>query len=157
MGYFKHQMMESMLEEQREEREDLELTLDDIEAVGEDFKCPNERCDESVCSKSCFARSCFDWCLTHSHPSVEDVDGTVSVTIGYSTRDDQGRLVCRTEVEQRRRCGHEEARVSGRDCKVVVSPFRGDDVDGVVVTPEGQLWQFEHERYMGEIMARESP
>ncbi|KAF7553692.1 hypothetical protein G7Z17_g3434 [Cylindrodendrum hubeiense] len=114
MGRSKDQMIEQM----EEEREDLERALDDIEAFGENFECPDGHCDSKVCSKSCFARYCFDWCLTHNHPSVEDRDGSTTVPVQHC------------------------------DCHIVTSPFAGD---------VSELWQFEQERQMLEMMARGSP
>ncbi|KAI0532065.1 hypothetical protein GGR58DRAFT_491681 [Xylaria digitata] len=138
----------------QEEREDLEVTLDEIEAYGEHFKCP--QCDSKACDKPCFAKSCFDWCLTHSYPSVEDRDGTVSIKVHTITKDVDGQIVDRTEEEQRRICGSQEARDSPGNCGIITSPFVSDVVDGVVLTPKNQLWQFEQERYMQEVMGRES-
>ncbi|KAF4474926.1 hypothetical protein CGGC5_v016008 [Colletotrichum fructicola Nara gc5] len=40
MGYAKEQLIQAM----EEEREDLTQTLDDIEAVGENYACPNNDC-----------------------------------------------------------------------------------------------------------------
>jgi len=117
----------------------------------------SEHCDSTVCSKPCFARSCFDWCLTHSHPSVEDKDGTVAVTVQCTTKDAQGQVVHQTTVEQRQVCGAEDARVFPGDCKIVTSPFVGDLDGDDVLTPEDQLWQFEQEQRALEMMARESP
>lgn len=96
MGYAKDQMIECM----EEERDNLVQALDQIEAYGEGFEwyvweiitvhlqpltnslcSSNKHCDNRVCSKLCFARRCFDWCLTHSHPSVEDLDGEASVEV----------------------------------------------------------------------------
>lgn len=62
-----------------------------------------------------------------------------------------------TVIEQRRVCADGEANVFPGDCRIVTSPFVGNDVDGVMTTAEDELWQFEHERQMKEIMARESP
>lgn len=83
----------------------------------------------------------FDWCLTYSHPFVEDKDGTVSVKMQCTTKDAEGKLMTRTDVEQQRVCGHQEARDFPGDCKIVTSPFVGDVGGGVVLTPENQLWQ----------------
>src|SRR5947209_6899745 len=121
-----------------------------------DLTC-SHNCDKKTCDKPCFARSCFDWYLTHSHPSVKDRDGTTSVTVRTTTKDANGQIVHSTEDEQRRICGSQEAKDSPGDCKIITSPFVLDDVDGVIVTPENQLWQFEQERRMGEIMGRGSP
>ncbi|KAK4243256.1 hypothetical protein C7999DRAFT_18375 [Corynascus novoguineensis] len=155
MGYAKDQIIECM----EEERNNLEQTLDEIESYGEGFECPNEHCDSRVCSKLCFARSCFDWCLTHSHPSVEYLDGKISVEVNFVIRNVEGQLISETRIEQRRVCGDEEARSFPDSCKIVTSPFITDyDEDtGAVLTVEGQLWQFEEERRLGKVMARESP
>lgn len=161
MGRCKDQIIECMVEE----HENLELALNDIEASGENFewyvkgrytaiplrqlidsRSPNKHCDSTVCCKSCFARSCFDWCLTHSHPSVEDADGTTPVKVQYHSKDAEGQLVSRTEIEHRRVCGHEEAREFPGDCNIVTCPFLEDE-----------LWEFEWEQQMQEMMARESP
>lgn len=155
-----------IIERMEEEREDLEAALDDIEAYGERYewyvwvarqflfaathsfyRSHSEHCDKEICSKPCFARSCFDWCLTHSHPSLENKDGEVEVTVQYTTKDSAGQVVSRTEVERRRVCGHQEARDFPGDCNIVSSPFVGDiDDEGRVHTAENQLWQFEQER-----------
>ncbi|KAG4273684.1 hypothetical protein FPRO04_09551 [Fusarium proliferatum] len=136
-----------IIERMEEEREDLEAALDNIEAYGERYECPNEHCDKKICSKPCFARSCFDWCLTHSHPSLESKDGEVEVTVQYTTKDSAGQVVSRTEVKRRRVCGHQEARDFPGDCNIVSSPFVGDiDDEGRVHTAWNQLWQFEQER-----------
>jgi hypothetical protein len=105
----------------------------------------------------CFIRSCFDWCLTHSYPSVEDTDGTVSVEVQTITKDAEGQVVTSTGTEERRVCGHEDAKVFPGDCKIIASAFVGDFDDEAVLTPESQLWQLEEERRMGAIMARDSP
>jgi hypothetical protein len=90
---------------------------------------------------------------------VEVLDGVVSIEVKYITRDADGQLVSQTEVEDRRVCGHEEAQTSSGNCKIVTSPFVGgfDDDSRVLITPENQLWQFEEERRMMEVMARDSP
>jgi len=74
-----------------------------------------------------------------------------------TTKDANGQIVDRTEDEQRRICGSQEVKDSPGDCKIITSPFVLDDVDGVFVTPENQLWQFEQERRLGEVMGRGSP
>ncbi len=88
---------------------------------------------------------------------MEVLDGVVSIEVKYITRDAGGQLVSQTEVEDRRVCGHEEAEAG--NCKIVTSPFVGDfdDDAGVLITPENQLWRFEEERRMMEVMARDSP
>ncbi|KAK1843028.1 hypothetical protein CCHR01_14333 [Colletotrichum chrysophilum] len=106
MGYAKEQLIQAM----EEEREDLTQTLDDVEAVGENYACPNNDCESKVCSKSCFVRRCFDWCLTHERPSTEDTDGEIAVQFRYTTKDVSGHVVSRTKTENRRVCGHQAAR-----------------------------------------------
>jgi hypothetical protein len=108
---------------------------------------PNEYCDSSFCSKACFARSCFDWCLIHSHPSVEDRDGTATVKTHTVTRDGEGNLVDLTGEEDRRLCGHDDARRCPGDCNIVCSSFMD----------ASEMWYFEQERHMREMMARDSP
>ncbi|KAI0413550.1 hypothetical protein F5X98DRAFT_351803 [Xylaria grammica] len=122
MGVCKDQMIHQM----EEERADLEETLDDIEVYGERFMCP--RCDGKACNKHCFARSCFDWCLTHSYPSVEDRDGTASITVRTTTKDSNGQVVDRIEDEQRRVCGSREARNSPGRCRTITSSPSVSDI-----------------------------
>jgi hypothetical protein len=66
--------------------------------------------------------------------------------------------VTRTESEERRICGHQAARDSPGDSVIVTSTFKGiDDDEGGILTPENQLWHFEQERRMREMMAHDSP
>ncbi|KAI9147394.1 hypothetical protein HJFPF1_12414 [Paramyrothecium foliicola] len=135
MGFVKDQMIEQM----EEECENLELALDDIEAYGERYQCPGTHSNRKVCTKECFANSCFDWCLDHSHPSVKETDGTASVQVTTTTKDARGQLVTRTEIEERRICGHEGARDSPGDCVIITSSFKGidDDEEGGGLETEG--------------------
>lgn len=122
------------------------------------FYCsPSEQCDNKVCTKLCFVRSCFDWCLTHSYPSVENTDGTVSVEVHTTTKDAKGQVVTLTDAEERRVCGHENAKIYPGDCKIITSAAVGYFDDEAVLTPESRLWQLEDERRMGDIMACDSP
>ncbi|KAK6854777.1 hypothetical protein PG995_009122 [Apiospora arundinis] len=143
MGRAKDEMIEDM----EEQREELKTTLDDIEAYGEKFECPDQRCESKVCGKACFARSCFDWCLEHSHPSVEERDGETSVTVHVQSRDAEGNLASREVVEKQRLCGSPEARKRPGACRIVMSPFGS----------EGDFWEFEQDQYFAEVMARDSP
>ncbi len=155
MGFAKQQMIEQM----EVERNNLERALDDIEANGGRYQwyvekryntisklltgllySPGTHLNRKVCTKECFATSCFDWCLEHSHPSVEQTDGPASVEVFVTTRDARGQLVTRTETNERRVCGHQEARYSPGDCVIVTSSFHlGDDEEGVVISPVSQL------------------
>lgn len=67
---------------------------------------------------------------------MADIDGTVSVEVKSTPKDAQGYLVSRTEVEERRICGHEEVSEFPGDCNIVTCPSTGDD----------WLWQIEYER-----------
>lgn len=100
---------------------------------------PDELCNQ-VCNKLCFASRCFDWCLTHCYPSAEGLGGTISYEVQYVTKDLKGQLVSRVEVEQRRVCGHQDAKAFSGDCHIVMCP----------IPPEAWLWQFEQERAMRE-------
>ncbi|KAI1112002.1 hypothetical protein F5Y14DRAFT_283976 [Nemania sp. NC0429] len=143
MGQVKDQMMEA----EEEERQNVEQALEDIEAYGDRYQCPNEHCRDQVCSKKCFAGGCFDWCLTHERPSVEEIHGTVSVEIRHITTDAEGNSVSYTEVEKRRVCGHENANANASrgDCNIIIAPFAGrSDFD-----------EYQMEREILEMIAKE--
>lgn len=120
--------------------------IDQPELTGFHYS-PDESCTMKSCSKSCFARHCFDWCITHSYPSMETKDGERSVVVVNVTEGAEGQPISKTEVEQRRVCGHQDAVKHPGDCNIVTSPFLGIE----------ELWEFETEQYMSNVMARDSP
>ncbi|KAM7189331.1 hypothetical protein V8F33_010110 [Rhypophila sp. PSN 637] len=127
MGWTKDQMIEEL----EEEREELGQALDDIEAHGERFEC---------------------------HPSSEERHGLASVTVERRSKDPEGNPISETSVEKMRVCGYERAKEFPGDCHIITCPFVGDcDENGRFISREDQLWQFEDEQRMGEIMARDSP
>ena len=144
----------------RQERDNLERALQDIEALGENFEwygrgaagvlitpqvpgcqltssSPDDRCNSKVCSNSCFARSCFDWCLMHKHPSVEGRDGTITVEMHFYTKGEKGDLVPRIVGEQQRVCGHKNARRFPGNCRIVTSSFTGREGEAAMSARSG--------------------
>ncbi|KAL5350967.1 hypothetical protein ACLOAV_004540 [Pseudogymnoascus australis] len=140
-------LKDQMIEEAQEQRERTEYVLDDIESCGERFKCPSEFCTESYCTKQCFARGHFDWCIEHSAPSSEDIQGTYRITEVTVTKID-GHITERRDVIDKRKCSlGEEQEPEDPGCDIVQSDFMGDD----------QLREFEMDRYVAEQMGKESP
>ena len=78
---------------------------------------------------------------------MEDRDGTITVGTQTITKDGEGNLVSVTGEEVRRLCAYEDARRFAGDCNIVSSPFMAVN----------DLWYFEQERQMREMMARDSP
>lgn len=79
---------------------------------------------------------------------MERIHGTATVHTHLFTKSDEGEVVEQKGVEERRVCGHPEAKSSAGDCRIVVSPWLGD---------HSAYTEFEHERLMKDLMSRGSP
>ena len=79
---------------------------------------PAEYCNKSI-DKHCFIAGHFDWCLEHEATSV-DGDGTYDVYHTSQVRNDDGSEGINTEIIQKRKCSHPDAREHG-GCNAVES------------------------------------